>query len=124
MPICFDSFSENNPCGSKPCNETNSKCINQGYDDYMCECKNGFKSVPGSDEKECKGTVVFDHLYTFIHVPNMTFQFKPSFSDIDECAEDECDQMCENTYGSYKCSCETGYKLRKSGGKWKCEGKI
>ena len=33
--------------------------------------------------------------------------------DLDECAQDNslCDQICENTYGSYECSCEPGYIL-------------
>lgn len=36
--------------------------------------------------------------------------------DINECATNnhkgDCDQICENTPGSYKCSCRDGYKLR------------
>lgn len=33
--------------------------------------------------------------------------------DLDECAEVEslCDQICNNTFGSYMCSCELGYEL-------------
>ena len=33
--------------------------------------------------------------------------------DINECAETSslCDQICENTFGSYICTCEPGYNL-------------
>lgn len=35
------------------------------------------------------------------------------FSDIDECELDRdlCDQICENTDGSYFCTCMDGYQL-------------
>ena len=37
--------------------------------------------------------------------------------DIDECAEglDQCVQNCQNTMGSYMCSCNAGYVLRSDG---------
>ena len=33
--------------------------------------------------------------------------------DINECAEgtDSCEQSCTNTFGSYSCSCGSGYRL-------------
>ena len=33
--------------------------------------------------------------------------------DLDECSENDtlCDQICENTFGSYQCSCARGYTL-------------
>lgn len=41
--------------------------------------------------------------------------------DVDECAQDNilCDQICMNTFGSYECSCEPGYRLSGEA----CEGK-
>ena len=37
-------------------------------------------------------------------------------ADIDECAtsdfKGDCDHICKNTLGSYKCECRDGYKLR------------
>ena len=37
--------------------------------------------------------------------------------DIDECAEgtDQCAQNCNNTFGSYTCSCNAGYRLNSTG---------
>ena len=54
--------------------------------DYDCTCKIGFK--PTSDKRDC--------------------------IDIDECKQDYCTgetAKCENTVGSYKCSCGNGYVL-------------
>ena len=46
------------------------------------------------------------------------------FSDIDECDPDKslqrCNQICENTPGSYKCSCEKGFEISRDG--YTCEG--
>ena len=33
------------------------------------------------------------------------------FSDIDECSQKRCDQVCVNTPGSFKCFCNQGYEL-------------
>ena len=39
------------------------------------------------------------------------------FSDIDECATSNgrCEQICNNTIGSFYCSCDTGYQLDGNG---------
>ena len=45
------------------------------------------------------------------------------FQDINECNGDhECDQVCNNTFGSYLCSCDDGYLLQSDGRT--CEGKL
>ena len=43
-------------------------------------------------------------------------------TDIDECATqvDECEQNCHNNNGSYRCSCNAGYKLNDDG--FHCDG--
>jgi hypothetical protein len=37
--------------------------------------------------------------------------------DIDECTESSalCSQICDNTDGSYKCSCKSGFSLNTDG---------
>ena len=37
--------------------------------------------------------------------------------DVNECRESTtpCDQLCENTEGSYKCACQPGFKLDPDG---------
>ena len=44
------------------------------------------------------------------------------FSDVDECAMNStlCDQMCENTFGSYMCTCHIGFRLNNISNQ--CEG--
>ena len=44
--------------------------------------------------------------------------------DKDECtlAKGGCQHTCTNTYGSYKCSCYSGYQLKPDG--LTCQGKI
>ena len=44
--------------------------------------------------------------------------------DKDECAlaNGGCQHTCTNTYGSYKCSCYSGYQLKPDG--LTCQGKI
>ena len=46
------------------------------------------------------------------------------FTDIDECAlnTDGCAQICNNTIGSYHCSCRTGYRLASNG--HMCQGTV
>ena len=44
--------------------------------------------------------------------------FFTGFSDIDECAnseDNECEQICTDTFLSYNCSCEDGYTLNNDG---------
>ena len=43
--------------------------------------------------------------------------------DIDECSVNNggCNQTCNNSIGSYKCSCGSGYTLKKDG--LGCDGK-
>ena len=43
--------------------------------------------------------------------------------DVDECLErlDECDQVCANIFGSYKCSCRHGWTLNSD--ELRCDGK-
>ena len=44
-------------------------------------------------------------------------------TDIDECNEGnhKCEQVCENSIGSYQCSCFDGYMLH---GNFSCQGKL
>ena len=49
--------------------------------------------------------------------PSLSVYTQPSQSDVNECAQntDNCQQLCNNTVGSFTCSCETGYVLEMDG---------
>jgi len=36
-------------------------------------------------------------------------------TDINECSSSPCDHTCNNTVGSYECSCNFGYELDSDG---------
>ena len=50
----------------------------------------------------------------------MNFDF--NFPDMDECVDGShsCSHICENTQGSYSCSCHSGYHLSIDG--FNCQG--
>lgn len=85
------------------CNQT---CTNT-TGSYKCSCGDGF--TLNSDNHGCDG----------INTYKLTYHkcFMCVYTDIDECAIDidPCEQMCNNNYGSYSCSCYTGYYLEDNG---------
>ena len=44
------------------------------------------------------------------------------FSDVNECDNSPCEQVCENSPGSYRCLCNKGFSFNADTGK--CEGEI
>ena len=88
-------------------------CINEDGT-YHCTCDTGFtlhangKGCDGKGEKN-KWIIIF---------------IVGSLVDIEECAmyTDECQQVCNNTIGSYECSCNDGYTLATDGKN--CTGRI
>ena len=79
---------------------------NVGY--YTCSCNAGY--TLNSDGYHCDGN---NHFLKCSGVSNVL----TCFTDTDECAigTDHCFQNCNNTVGSYTCSCWTGYTLNADG---------
>jgi hypothetical protein len=46
------------------------------------------------------------------------------YADIDECSNgvDLCEQLCQNTNGSYTCACDPGFRLKSD--RLQCEGMV
>ena len=51
--------------------------------------------------------------HVFIIIKYCYVRYFNFYSDIDECVEglDECDHYCNDTFGSYFCTCMDGYEL-------------
>ena len=71
----------------------------------------------------CKHTPGCRFRAIFVTIENVIIACDFLFKDVDECIsplDNECEQLCENTMGSYVCSCRKGYNQV---GKTKCTGK-
>lgn len=109
----------------------NGQCLN-APGGYRCECEMGF--TPTEDSKACQGAaLILSHLILsflipfFIHSGFVTKKFSPlsvTFAtDIDECNfQNICVfGTCQNLPGMFRCVCDDGYELDRSGGN--CTGK-
>ena len=74
---------------------------------YVCGCNTGYRLA--TDRHTCSGTQHFLLQYSFV----FCFILYNTNVDINECVEDTdgCVQNCNNTIGSYTCSCASGYRL-------------
>jgi len=62
--------------------------------------------------------LTIDDVYVYVHCLLL------SHLDVDECdspLDNKCEQLCENTFGGYVCSCKEGYN---QDGHTTCTGKI
>ena len=85
----------------------NQKCTNT-IGSYFCSCYPGYQLY--KDNETCIGnhSISLFNKYSCLH-------FLIILLDIDECAHNisGCNQKCNNTIGSYFCSCYLGYQLDK-----------
>ena len=70
---------------------------------FYCKCYSGYR-LDTQTNNTCSG--LFINIYNYVIFCNL-------YTDIDECIEGTsgCDQICNNTVGSYNCRCMTGYQL-------------
>ncbi|XP_053380102.1 uncharacterized protein LOC123547975 [Mercenaria mercenaria] len=93
------------------------QCINEAGS-HRCECYSGYRITgenSGSVCKECK--LLHFTLMLNTNLKRTFTSFISLFTDIDECSESSarCTQICNNTDGSYTCSCNLGYYLDTDG---------
>ena len=64
------------------------------------------------------------HLFSsHLHIMETLHTFSLHTLDVNECAQANlCDHNCNNTEGSYTCSCDGGYTLSENG--YTCNGKV
>ncbi|XP_044026282.1 thrombomodulin-like [Siniperca chuatsi] len=123
--VCKDGYTmfggmcvDEDECMSAPCEHI---CDNTAGS-YKCSCYEGYKEDPKSPNKctlycgeeecvaECDPNDSFQCYcpegYVSEEREHGTFCI-----DFDECSSDYCDQNCQNTFGSYVCTCSPGYTL-------------
>ena len=134
-----------NPCKPNPCGENATCSVENG--NAICACKNGFSDDNGAclDDDECtdintcggnqictnlSGTFTC-HCAAGYHNPNSK-KNKPSkggpstCNDTNECTKKKrgpcgIEQVCQNTPGSFTCSCAPGLVQIEDGDTFRCE---
>ncbi|XP_046357626.2 uncharacterized protein LOC124135954 isoform X3 [Haliotis rufescens] len=105
------------------CDESSSDCVqtcNNIDGGWQCGCYDGY--TLNADNKTCDGAPVGACATTECEqlCDNGTCKCRPGFTldsnlknctDVNECDQNLCGQICNNTVGSYVCSCYTGFKL-------------
>lgn len=107
-------FQSSESCKSGPCEHT---CLDV-KDGYICSCFEGY--IPDSKEPwrcklhcaQQKCPLVCDRDMGLCYCPDGFIKSELFCEDIDECSMDRCEQECENTFGSFVCSCTEGFVLK------------
>lgn len=94
----------------------NGQCLN-APGGYRCECEMGF--TPSEDSRACQGAArAPPHLLRLLPPPSDSGFPYVSAADIDECNfQNICVfGSCQNLPGMFRCVCDDGYELDRSGG--------
>ncbi|XP_059210045.1 complement component C1q receptor [Centropristis striata] len=102
-------------CSVAPCQHTCTD-VKGGY---ICSCRKGFildSKKPGWCKLHCaqqKCPVICErNTDDGCYCPEGFVMSDAFCEDINECSSDACDHECENTLGSFVCSCRKGYALK------------
>lgn len=103
---------------SKGC--SNGPCEHQCTDvkgGFQCSCFPGY--IPDKkDPRKCKmhcgqhKCPVMCDWNNICFCPDGFIKNDKFCEDIDECDHEQCDQKCDNTFGSFMCSCQEGFVLK------------
>ncbi|XP_072330227.1 uncharacterized protein [Scyliorhinus torazame] len=126
----FDECSNGDNQCEQICIERNKFEDNKGYE---CSCQTGFKL--DSDKTSCRAiescTLSCTNAKCFLSSDQLTCECNRGYRkvdsgqvcrDVNECnsQSNKCNQICQNTLGSYKCLCQSGYLLNQ-GDKRSCD---
>ena len=96
-----------NECNSTTLNTCEQLCIN-AVPGFSCSCESGF--LLDANRLNCTSNVLINlpRLNEMLH----TLQQLCCVADINECeGSHPCHQVCEDTEGSFFCSCNSGFRL-------------
>ena len=84
---------------------------------FQCSCNSGY--TLSFDGRTCSGRIAVAMCQSEMSIPFVLHSL-----DINECSLNSggCDQLCNNTIGSFQCSCNSGYTLNGDG--ITCSGRI
>lgn len=108
-------FKSTKGCSESPCEHT----CTEVKDGYECSCFKGY--IPDSDKPRhcrlhCAGekcpVVCEGNHDSSCFCPDGYIIDEKYCVDMDECDTGQCEHKCQNTYGSFRCSCEIGYVLK------------
>ncbi|XP_077477926.1 thrombomodulin-like [Stigmatopora argus] len=111
-------FRSSKGCSGAPCEH---QCT-PVKDGFKCSCFRGF-APDLTDPKRCEIHCTQERCPAICEKNTDSACFCPEgyiindkfCEDINECSNNECDQECKNTFGSFACSCKDGYVLRQKG---------
>ena len=91
-------------------------CVNTDGS-YFCDCLEGYQLIADTDQ--CEGIKLYKHdirIITSNRIEDITIPTHSYYPDVNECeGVNDCQQVCENTMGSYTCSCMEGFTLAEDG---------
>lgn len=102
------------PCSPKPCKNGGVCKESEDYESFSCVCPEGWQGTTFT--KLTRNSVLASILCTSVFIPVVLpfFLGQTCEVDINECVKNPCrnDAICQNSIGSYKCSCKSGYTGR------------
>lgn len=113
MSFILNFFSDINECETGTQDHMCDHICHNSVGSYTCSCESGFELV---EMQRCFGRVL-----RLQNVPTHSLITLCIYTDVDECTEGVhmCEQVCENSVGSYQCSCFDGYILQNT---FTCQG--